>query len=376
MSDTIIQWVFIQAQDVWMFRDSKPFTAQQNFVAHSQFPPNPQTIQGMVRTHYLEAQGVNWRAYKERNERPEIYAAVGAPAYQDFPPHLGALRITGPLIARRNANNIEFLVHAPMDILRDKETGEQVILRVQKETSFRTAPPFDGWQSLVTPTINNYDPDWEAGKGWLTPEQFQAYLHGKVPESEFREHVIQIEDRMGLGMDHKRRANEPSLLYRASFARPGDDIGLVVGINMNVFDGEGYVRLGGESRQGKFEVLPSGAFTQPPITGSGRVKIVLLTPAYFSSGWQPADWSKWVGPQATLVSAVIGKPLAISGWDVANQRPKPLRNFVPSGSVYYFENAEVQAVPFTETPQSNQYPEADFAAMGFGGYAVGTWDYA
>jgi CRISPR-associated protein Cmr3 len=71
----------------------------------------------------------------------------------------------------------------------------------------------------------------------------------------------------------------------------------------------------------------------------------------------------------TLVSAVIGKPLAISGWDVANKRPKPLRHYVPAGSVYYFENATWKDTQFTESPEG----EAQFSQMGFGCVGVGIY---
>jgi CRISPR-associated protein Cmr3 len=100
------------------------------------------------------------------------------------------------------------------------------------------------------------------------------------------------------------------------------------------------------------------------------VKIVLLTPAYFSDGWQPerGDWSEWVNG-GKLVSVAVGKPHLISGWDVANNQPKPLRHYVPAGSVFFFEDAEVTNKPFTETPRDS----LDHGAMGFGAFAVGSW---
>jgi CRISPR-associated protein Cmr3 len=364
------QWVFIQPQDVWMFRDSKPFSAQQNFVARSQFPPNPQTMQGVIRTYYLESQGVNWKAYAEGRERPEIYETVGHGGFGGQPPALGALRIAGPFIAAENGTKVEFLVSAPPDLVFDAEKQEFGTLYPDKPADFQTNHPFPDWRPLVLPEKSKLE-KFKPAAGWLSQSQFVGYLSGQPIQGELRKTVYEEEDRMGLGMDHRRRSNEYGLLYRARFVRPHSDIGLLVYVNQPLLPAAGFFRIGGESRSAKFTVLNN--FTMPAAPRTNRLKIVLLTPAYFSGGWYPVgdSWSRWI-QGGKLVSAVIGKPLAISGWDVAHNRSKPLRHFVPAGSIYYFENAEITGEPFTETPQG-QYPEADFDAMGFGSFAVGTW---
>ncbi len=359
------QWVFIQPQDVWMFRDSKPFSAQQNFVARSQFPPNPQTMQGVIRTHYLESQGVNWKDYAAGRERRSFYEMVGHAGIGNQPPTLGVLNITGPFIAAVNDAKVELLVPAPLDLVFNAETREFATFIPDDHISFQTNQPFAGWRPLKQPD------GFRPAEGWLSQQQFIYYLNGQPLRGELRKAVFEYEDRMGLGMDYRRRSNEYGLLYRARFIRPHDDIGLLLHTNQALFAATGFIRIGGESRSAKFTVLKD--FTLPAIAPTDRCKIVLMTPAYFSKGYQPqdGDWSRWVNG-GRLVSAVVGKPLAISGWDVAHNRPKPLRHFVPTGSVYYFENAKITGEPFTETPQG-AYPEADFGAMGFGCVAVGTW---
>lgn len=356
------QWVFIQPQDVWMFRDSKPFSAQQNFVARSQFPPNPQTMQGVIRTHYLESQGVNWKDYAAGRERDNIYNAVGHPGYGNQPPTMGALRITGPFIAAHNGTNIELLVHAPLDLMFNAETQEFDTLNPTGDADFQTNRPFDGWQPLLQPD------GFKPAEGWLSQSQFANYLNRQPLHGVLRTSAFEYEDRMGLGMDHRRRSNEQGLLYRARFIRPHDDIGVVVHVNQILFEHAGYMRIGGESRSARFTILKD--FAMPSAALTTRFKVVLLTPAYFTEGFQPkgGDWSHWVH-EGKLISAVVGKPLAISGWDVAHNRPKPLRHFVPAGSVYYFEEGKISEKPFTETPSGM----AEFGSMGFGSIAIGTW---
>ncbi|HRF96638.1 MAG TPA: type III-B CRISPR module-associated Cmr3 family protein, partial [Aggregatilineales bacterium] len=124
MSD---QWVFIEAQDVWMFRDSKPFTAQQSFNARSQFPPNPQTMQGVIRSYYLESQGVDWTAYAQGTEKASLYKAVGSAGTKNgnYAPSMGDLQIQGPFIAKKDdAGNVELFVHAPFDLVYHAENKD------------------------------------------------------------------------------------------------------------------------------------------------------------------------------------------------------------------------------------------------------------
>ncbi len=356
------QWIFIQPQDVLMFRDSKPFSAQQNFVARSQFPPNPQTMQGVIRTHYLESQGVNWKDYAAGRERHSIYDAVGHAGFADQRPSLGALKIMGPFVAEDHDNGVELLVHAPLDLVFDEEMQEFATLKPADVVDFQTNQPFLDWKPLIQP--EGYKPL----EKWLSQSQFENYLSAKEITGKLREDVFDYEDRMGLGMNHQRRSHAEGLLYRARFVRSHEHVGLLVHLNQPLLAESGFIRIGGESRSAKFNVV--NGFAMPNVNHTGRFKIVLLTPAYFREGYRPenGDWSPWVG-EGKLVSAVVGKPLAISGWDVAHNRPKPLRHFVPAGSVYYFEGGHVSDNPFTETPPDT----ADFAAMGFGCIAIGTW---
>jgi len=368
------EWLFIEANDVLMFRDSRPFAAGQNFVARSMFPPTPRTMQGVIRTHYLEMKGVDWRAYRDGRVDREILEKIGGPD------DLGTLRLEGPFVARKKKEDgkIERLVRAPFDLLKrkgDRTDRSLILLSPEQEPSFKTNAPFEGWRALRGP-----DADYEEVSGWLTEAGLKAYLEGKTPKPEDiledRE-VIVREERVGLGLDYGRRTGRQSLFYQAEFVRPCPGVGLLVGVNAGLFTAEkGVIAIGGEGRLGHYSrVKVSGAPNLPQvIDGSKQAKIVLLTPAYFSGGWHPInrDWSPWLGRGVRLVSLAIGKPLLISGWDLARGRARSLHHYLPAGSVFYFENAEPQqGKPFTETPPDSP----DAGAMGFGAFAIGTWNY-
>ncbi|NOG48210.1 MAG: hypothetical protein HND48_01260 [Chloroflexi bacterium] len=76
-------------------------------------------------------------------------------------------------------------------------------------------------------------------------------------------------------------------------------------------------------------------------------------------GWEADDWCHTWSEGRKL----------ISGWDVARNQPKPLRHYIPAGSVFFFEDAQWKGERFTETPDN----EVSFSAIGFGQVALGSW---
>lgn len=376
-----IQWVFITPQDVWMFRDNKPFAAGQNFVARSMFPPTPQTVQGFLRTQYLESRGVDFAAYG----RGEIDWANENIGYtpKNGTPTFGKLKIAGAFIARRKDNKdngeLERLFRPPLDVQfkpespENRHAGTFRQFKVEDALTYQSNT-FPGWRPLVPPADSKgTDGKWEEANGWLTEDAFRAYLTGKIDSQTTlipNREVYEMEERPGIALETGKRTARDSHFYHAQFVRPREYVGLLVGSTVKIFKEEhGTVMIGGESRFGDFDTKvqqPSSLYTNT----TGKLRVVLLTPAYFDEGWQPTkgDWSMWVGG-GKLVSAAIGKPQHISGWDVAHNRPKPLRHYLPAGSVFYFENAEWTGEPFTQTPNN----EPDFGAMGYGQVALGTW---
>jgi len=353
MSD---QSVFITPQDVWMFRDSKPFSAGQNFYMQSQFPPNPQVTYGVTRTHYLEANGIRFEDYNSGRAK-DVEKIIGTAT------SAGDLRVTGPFVARQNpVGSIERFFPQPLDVLKGH------VMRPLKSVTGAANMP-DWWRPLGLAQGEQSDMSKAKDDLWLSESEFERYLNGQAFETTPQKDLFGFDDRVGLALDPKRRKNEEGKFYRAKFVRPCEKVGLLLTLNLEVFGESGTVGIGGESRMGHYQVVKT-AFNDKD--AQGRVKVVLLTPAYFSGGWHPQkhDWSHWLGDKAKLVSYAIGKPLSISGWNVATGKPKPLRHFLPAGSVFYFEDATWQKQPFTESAADAPYP-----VMGFGAAAVTTWDY-
>lgn len=350
------QWLFIEPIDVWFFRDNKPFTAAQNFVARSLFPPSPQTVLGALRTAYLEQTDTDWAEFG----RGAVQTEVGTPN------DLNGLQVQAPFVAKYANGRVERFFPAPLDLLHYKSLGEYRLLSPTDELTWHTNQPFEGWRPLM-----GGGEGFKEAEGWLSEDQFMRYLAGDLNLGDLHhaESIFGREGRVGLALDYGRRANKEGHFYTAEFIRLQEGFGLLAGLNKTLFPSMGVMDIGGESRGARYRVLAQAPQSLQQHTDK-RVRVILLTPAYFSNGWQPAsgDWSPWVGG-GRLVSHVIGKPQPFSGWDMARKQARPLRNYVPAGSVFFFEEADLQGIPFTETPNG----ALDHGAMGFGIFATGTW---
>lgn len=362
------RWIFIEPNDVLMFRDSRPFAAGVNFTARSMFPPHPRTMQGVIRSHILEAQGADLYAYDSGRGDPVLVQALGQPD------SWGTLKLSGPFVAKMtDKNTTERYFRAPFDLLQSRTTPATVtMLHVDGSAAFQTNAPFEGWRPLLPgDTVAGGEAD-----GWLGESAFSSYLDGTPPTALVdNEELYMIEPRVGLGLDRQRRRHEEGLFYHAEFVRPQRGVGLLVGVegDNDLLPDNGAICIGGEGRAAHYKTLARYAPTRLQAATTGQIRVVLLTPAYFSGGWQPEDgnWSPWVGAGGRLVSLAIGKPQIISGWNLAAANgkgaPRPIRHFVPAGSVFCFENATWQGRPFSEDD------DAALGAMGFGAAALGVW---
>jgi CRISPR-associated protein Cmr3 len=120
------------------------------------------------------------------------------------------------------------------------------------------------------------------------------------------------------------------------------------------------VKLGGDGRTARCAPLPESLFAMPDTlakafdAGSIGIRLVLVGPAAFDAGWRPATLepveNHFVGSFAglddvVLHAACVGRPVHVSGWNVAEGVPKATRRLAPAGSVYFLTRRSGQ--PFT-----------------------------
>ena len=370
--------LWLEADDVWLFRDARPFAAGDNHRAESRFPPHPTTIQGAIRTRLLLDSSTRVADY-QRVRPPALVERIGLP--NGAPP----FTLRGPLLARRREGKVETLHPIPADLAKEKGGQRYHYLKPIVDRSLAANWPTDELRGLYAPTTERL----EGVEGWLTPTQWQRYLrHDPSLLDEFADpgtaplrpcHLFVREPRVGIALESKARRPQEGMLFEVEYIRPRAEVGLLVEVephtavvrealeaSFGVPGGRGWLTLGGERRLARWEVLEA---EQPPVPASAsRFRVVLLTPAFFDGGWQPTGgWDQFFGGSSVhLCAAAVGRPESISGWDVAAGVPRAAQPAVPAGSVYFFEG---------DAPVSLQKPfTQQRAGLGYGLCEIGVWN--
>lgn len=148
------------------------------------------------------------------------------------------------------------------------------------------------------------------------------------------------------GLEFVRVEKQEDDEYRKTFHR----LALAVDFKRNIEHfKDGLAPLGGERRlmhwrtdTGTFDDLLSAKRSEiiGQICKDKHCRVILLTPAYFQTGYRPnLEW-EFEGVKASLKGVVNPRYQTVSGWDFANNRPKASTRLAPAGSIYYVEFAE------------------------------------
>ena len=387
-------WISIEPLDVLMFRDSRPFTGGESHHARCIFPPLPLAFQGAVRSKYLADKGIDFNTYKGGKAPERVYKLIGEPGKSDS---YGKLTIKGPFLFQKGKKEVYFTL--PRDILEPSVMRPAKVLEEVKTDykSFKEFYPLLGGQGEV----KDY---------FMTIDGLLSYLEGKEKLDEEkdvakREDIYDREQRTGIKLGTHRIA-EIGMFYIAEFIRLKENIGFLLEVEPEevIVKEEGVLQLGGESRavyyrrckEDGLEELVSEKKTEKikeKIMKNGKFKIYLATPAIFETGNHKAGWiphfidknslyckdSEEIDRKRfKLVSAAVGKPLGIGGWDLARGCPKPMLKAVPAGSVYFFEfEDKVDEATVDRLLEKYHFEciSSRDAQIGLGLSFVGVWDY-
>ena len=207
-----------------------------------------------------------------------------------------------------------------------------------------------------------------------------------------------FDPRLGIALDHAQRTATRGMLYtvqtvalkRRDGQPQGRDVGFLVGVDGadGLLPQQGLVRFGGDGRGAALQavlgkdLLP--ALNRPRIERERRFRLVLATPGLFADGWRLPGLDMdnlWHGPDgctARLVAAAIHRADTISGWNLAQQCPKPARRVAPVGSVYWFEDFKGEAKALDKLAAEgfwaiDAYPDRHRRAEGFNNVLIAAW---
>lgn len=341
--------LFIEPNDVLMFRDGRPFAGENDHFARGIFPPSPSTIYGALRSHILSNCWSEFNKFKnDQDNIPEdVKKEIGTPA------ELGSLALCQFTLAQRNGNNIEQLFSMPKDMVKEKgfEDGKPCILTPFNLSNNRTITDLPAGLSNMW---NSTEKPMEAVSGFLSSKEMGNYLLGAATSITEADKLFQTEERTGIQKSRKTRSAETGRLYSVEYFRMSESSGFAVEVENTKLLPElgtsGILRLGGDNRSARYAAESWDEIPIEPIkkkiAETKRFKLMLTTPAIFKKGWLP-DWisadtmqGQINGINVKLTSACVGKPIGIGGYDFAKNHPKVMKKAVPAGSVYYFELTE------------------------------------
>lgn len=318
----------ITPMDTLFFRDGKPFNLGEETWADGIFPPAPSVYYGALRSVFF-AENMNEFVKEKLNtiddrsrdlEITKMFLKIEAGCFVPVPRDCG--------IKKENSS----------------ENDSEVILSDMEETP-------DG-NSCPTPFLLHFPERYEYPDDHLMSlDVLEEYLNGTGRKGAFdvistREY-IKSEPKIGIARKNSTHSAEEGRLYRVGMRR-------LDGINIFIeFDGfnissQGFMKIGGEGKSAHYHNVTQEYLLPAPESIDNRFKIYLATPAIFSKGWLP-NWLDedtlegkidGTGCSVRLLTVAIGKPLRMGGFDMAKNKPKPMRSMVPAGSVYYFEILE------------------------------------
>ncbi|QRN84300.1 type III-B CRISPR module-associated protein Cmr3 [Chloroflexota bacterium] len=375
-----MSWFYIEPSDVLFFRDSRPFGAGEDHLATSIFPPNPRTVAGAFRSLYLGHSKVDWKDFtKSAPSAASVQSVIGSPAgFED-----SAFTMQGPFLVYRTGNLFNLHTKLPSDsYLIPKEVWAQGHKEFQsyspvKSSTFSTNWPKSSLHPLWPPNGERKDNPKEIY--WLQVDGISSYKKGGAFSAKLESEVISFEPRIGNARDRITHSTRDEHLYQATYIRMKPSYGFLVRLNkeFDTLPNKGNLILGGEFKAANYERVKTDInFNFGLEKATNRLKVVLMTPAFFTAGWEPArsDWSSVLGIPAKLIAVALGKPLYLGGYDVARHKQRAIYPFIPPGSVFFFETDKpIQQLnrPFTESPT----PEMPLDRMGYGQAFLGQWDW-
>ncbi|KYG01467.1 hypothetical protein BE21_06055 [Sorangium cellulosum] len=252
-------------------------------------------------------------------------------------------------------------------------------------------------EALWTPRVS-IDVKPERGPRWWTEEDFIGWLAGE----EVRKHQEPEKIALGLarrtdvhlGINPETQTAQDAMLFASDVMEPisegaGQRWEWAIGIEASLpapaaVDAVPWT-VGSDRRIARPEPV-QGLFRPPDALREGArgLRLVVVTPVLFERGWLPDGLAvkdgiysgKVAGLAEELVlrAALVPRPVHVSGWDMAEGRPKPTLSLVPPGAVYFFEKASGAAFSASELRSCWLQAIGARTNEGLGRVVAGRWD--
>jgi CRISPR-associated protein Cmr3 len=121
------------------------------------------------------------------------------------------------------------------------------------------------------------------------------------------------------------------------------------------------------------------------LVGAKRLRLILTTPGLFAQGWLPTGAGESVaggvsfelhGVRGRLIAAAVPRAEVVSGWDLANWRPKTAERAAPVGSVYWLDEVEADEAALRKLAETGLWcapGDNSRRAEGFNRFTWASW---
>lgn len=240
---------------------------------------------------------------------------------------------------------------APADLVAMAQPGGGLSLYRMQPRRIASHPVWAGYPLEMLPVLDIPERQKPAGSVWLSFEGWKRHLAGDEPlssDAATADRFWALDPRLGIALESCSRTVKTGAIYTTDAVALKADARLVAVFHGDNIPSNGLLRLGGDGRAAEIaqpHELDTAALEDfgRPGTGWKGFRMILATPGIFPDGWLPPRVDAHAGfvftldgLTAQLVAAAVGRHDVVSGWDLANQAPKPAQKVVPTGSCYWF----------------------------------------
>ncbi len=321
----------IRPLDTFFFRDGKPFSRGQETWADGVFPPSPTILYGALRAIYFTHHP---NEFEKANTSDDLTLK---------------LKIKGVFLEIGE----EIYLPVPADFViteKDNTTQKRLLTVVENEDNHISSNKTSYITTIdIGETIKDMEKD-----ALFNRRNYQRYLNiESLDKLRYRKDYLLNDPKIAFKKNDATMTVDEDSLHRVGTQRFKEDNGKVSIVidfeDLNIPE-QGLMKLGGEGKVAHYETISKKDYTRidpPALTSTDKhFKICLATPALFKQGWLPS----WINEKTLigefnqlklkLLTAIIGKPVLVGGFDMKEGKPKPMYKAVPAGSVYYFELLE------------------------------------
>jgi len=345
----------ITPNDTLFFRGGEPMEMSESHFQTSIFPPSPETFFGAIRTSVIahKADGDFHGYISGVYNDTSWFREIGLREVPD------TFKFTGPFLIKNN--DILFPAPANLFIGADKKSLAIASPRFFNAIKYSSSVSGIMW---IGPMGETGSKDWKPFKGYITLDGLNKYLKGAIEslkleidfvrlDTELKEDdaLFKNEARTGIALKKQNlRTARSGHLYMTSHKRFAENVGITFILEgVSSLPDSFVMRLGGENRTvwcEKIEDIRIPSYqenveflvTMMPIKVHGATDGIPVT--------EFLDNDRHVilpgGVKSRLISYAVNKPELFGGWDLTIQKSKVMCQYVPAGSVFYFEKCSVK----------------------------------